>query len=63
MSYSGLASKLTTAQGDALQSGNYWSSTEEPGDLAWYVYFDGSTANFSYEDENYDYYVRACLAF
>jgi hypothetical protein len=63
MSYSGLASKLTTAQGDALQSGNYWSSTEKPGDLAWYVYFDGSTANFSDEDESNEYQVRACLAF
>ena len=63
MSYTGLKDKLATAQGYALQAGIYWSSTEEPGDLAWYVYFYGSTANFSYEDENYDYYVRACLAF
>ena len=63
MSYSGLASKLTTAQGDALQTDFYWSSTEEPGDLAWYVYFVGGSGNFSYEDENNEYLVRACLAF
>ena len=63
MSYSGLASKLTTAQGDALQTDFYWSSTEEPGDLAWYVDFVGGSGNFSYEDENIEYLVRACLAF
>jgi len=63
MSYTGLKDKLATAQGYALQAGIYWSSTEEPGDLAWYVYFDSSTANFSYEDESNEYQVRACLAF
>ena len=63
-SYSGLASKLTTAQGDALQTGNYWSSSEhDPGYDAWYVTFDGSTAVFNDDDENYEFYVRACLAF
>ncbi len=64
MSYSGLASKLTTAQGDALQSGRYWSSTEIRSDrYAWRVGFDGSNAGFSEGDEVDGYQVRACLAF
>ncbi len=64
-SYSGLASKLTTAQGDALQTTYYWSSTEKDlgYDDAWYVNFDGSNAEFNDDDENYEYQVRACLAF
>ncbi len=66
MSYSGLASKLTTAQGDALQPGYYWSSTEYfPGTDAWDVGFDGSSnASFGPDDESIDSpRVRACLAF
>ena len=66
MSYSGLASKLTTAQGDALQPGYYWSSTEYfPGTDAWDVSFDGSSnASFGPENESIDSpRVRACLAF
>lgn len=66
MSYSGLASKLTTAQGDALQADDYWSSTEyDPGYSAWVVYFHGSDAFFYHDDDNeYNVYlVRACLAF
>ena len=66
MSYSGLASKLTTAQGDALQTFSYWSSTEyNPGHEAWFVYFDGSsTAYFDHGSEgSFEYQVRACLAF
>ena len=66
MSYSGLASKLTTAQGDALQADDYWSSTEyDPGYSAWVVYFHGSDAFFYHDDDN-EYnvcQVRACLAF
>lgn len=63
-SYSGLASKLTTAQGDALQAGSYWSSSEySPGIYAWYVYFGGSLANFIFDYVNDKYQVRACLAF
>lgn len=63
-SYSGLASKLTTAQGDALQAGSYWSSSEySPGIFAWYVYFGGSDANFNFDYVNDEYQVRACLAF
>ncbi len=67
MSYSGLASKLTTAQGDALQADadGYWSSTEyDPGESAWYFYFEGSDAYFTDNYEDIDgYRVRACLAF
>ena len=63
-SYSGLASKLTTAQGDALQTGDYWSSTESsPGFYAWVVSFYGSIAYFIDDYEISGYRVRACLAF
>ena len=63
---SGLASKLTTAQGDALQSVSYWSSSEyDPGTYAWFVNFvGGSSAIFFYNgSESSAYRVRACLAF
>ena len=72
MSYSGLASKLTTAQGEALQgdasqAGGYWSSTEFTGppigNGAWLVAFDGSNANFYVEFPEGKCQVRACLAF
>ena len=63
MSYSGLASKLTTAQGDALQNDAYWSSTPID-DLVWNLLFDGSsTAYFSNSPKDNEYLVRACLAF
>jgi hypothetical protein len=65
-SYSGLASKLTTAQGAALQTPvEYWSSSEyEPGSSAWLVLFDGSSAKFGYGFELIVVcQVRACLAF
>lgn len=64
-SYSGLASKLTTAQGDALQADFYWSSTEyDPdGGGAWSVRFDSNPALFCEDDENESNRVRACLAF
>ena len=66
MSYSGLASKLTTAQGDAFLQGDeyYWSSTEYiPGDGAWSVRFGVSKADFCEDWEDGEYRVRACLAF
>lgn len=65
-SYSGLASKLTTAQGAALQTTvEYWSSSEyDPGSSAWLVLFDGSSAKFGYGVELIVVcQVRACLAF
>ena len=64
MSYSGLASKLSTADGTALQSDHYWSSTESlPGYGAWCLRFDGSSADFSVGSEVSGYLVRAFLAF
>ena len=68
MSYSELASKLTTAQGDALQSyGNYWSSTEsDPVNSVKYAYLvsiSGNRAYFNKGKESKEYQVRACLAF
>ena len=66
MSYSELASKLGTAGGTALKTGDYWSSTEFYPDMyAWYLDFGGGRAYFFYSDfEDDDYfYVRACLAF
>ncbi|WP_155808351.1 hypothetical protein [Xylanibacter brevis] len=65
-SYSGLASKLTTAQGDALQAEcYYWSSTESnPGSHAWGVYiYGGGNAEFYAPNEGNAFRVRACLAF
>ena len=66
-SYSGLASKLTTAGGTALQEGkdyNYWSSSEEdPGEYAWSLRFVGNDAIFLFGDEDLHAFVRACLAF
>lgn len=63
-SYSGLASKLTTAQGDALQATSYWSSTESnPGSRAWRVSFNAGVATFIPANEKGGYRVRACLAF
>ena len=62
-SYSGLASKLTTAQGAALQSDFYWSSTEDDPNGAWGVVFNGSNATFYMDDETCEHQVRACLAF
>ena len=63
MSYSGLASKLTTAQGDALLSDFYWSSTAIDDYSAWSVVFRGSSADFCEDDRTEEYPVRACLAF
>ena len=66
MSYSGLASKLTTAQGDALPvNDDYWSSTVASPDYPWTVLFGDSYAFFgnnTWEGHAFDL-VRACLAF
>ena len=65
MSYSGLASKLTTAQGDALPVNvDYWSSTKvkAKSEYAWTVRF-GDYASFDDAWEGFGYQVRACLAF
>ena len=65
MSYSELATKLTTANGTALQTVSYWSSTESsPGEDAWSLYFGGSSASFFSGDyEGGAYPIRSCLAF
>ena len=64
MSYSGLASMLTTAQGNALVQGvSYWSSTGYTADNAWRLYINGSIVNFTLEYKANVRYVRACLAF
>ena len=62
-SYSGLASKLTTAQGAALQSEFYWSSTLDDPNGVWGVVFDGSNATFYMDGKDNGHQVRACLAF
>lgn len=66
MSYSGLASKLTTAQGDALPvNADYWSSTVASPSYPWTVRFGDSYAFFynnTWEGHAFDL-VRACLAF
>ena len=65
MSYSELDTKLTTANGTALQTASYWSSTESsPGEDAWSLYFSGGSASFFDGDyEGGAYPIRACLAF
>ena len=66
-SYSGLASKLTTAGGTALQVGedyNYWSSSEyDISEFAWSLRFVGNDAIFLFGRKNLNACVRACLAF
>jgi hypothetical protein len=66
MSYSGLASKLTTAQGDALPvNDDYWSSTVASPDYPWTVLFGDTYAFFgnnTWEGHAFDL-VRACLVF
>ena len=63
--YSGLASKLTAAQGAALQTSvEYWSSSEYDPSSRWLVFFDGSSAKFGIGIEfTVKCLVRACLAF
>ena len=64
MGYSGLASKLTTAQGNALVQGvSYWSSTGNSADYSWRMYINGSNVNFTLDYKGNDLQVRACFAF
>ena len=66
-SYSGLASKLTTAGGTALQVGedyNYWTSSEyDISEFAWSLRFVGNDAIFLFGRKDLNAFVRACLAF
>ena len=63
MSYSELASKLSTAGGTALQSSNYWSSTEGDEGIAYRVRLGDGDARWYTVYKDYDLLVRACLAF
>ena len=62
LSYNGLASKLSTAKGNALQQELYWSSTEDAlGIGAWFVYFY-NVASFNHGSGD-ECCVRPVLAF
>ena len=65
MEYSPFASKLSTANGTALQPTYYWASTESSPGSAWYhSVSDGNYAYFGVDsNEGNPAYVRACLAF
>ncbi len=65
-SCSGLNTAIVNAGGTALQEDvdQYWSSSEEDEDLAWYVRLtDSDTFWDNYGKYDGDFYVRACLAF
>ena len=62
--YQGLNSIIQTAGGSGLQEpGIYWSSTEDDGDVAWFVFLNGGDAVWTARDKVVDILVRACLAF
>ena len=65
-SYTGLNTTITTAGGTTLKElAFYWSSSEaEPGVKAYYVnLYKQGTVYWNNDNENYNYQVRACLAF
>ena len=63
-SYSGLNTAITTAGGTALQESNrYWSSKENGGDKAYFVYLSGGDAHWNSYSKDSGQRVRACLAF
>ena len=62
LAYANLKTKYD-ATGQTLQTGYYWSSTEDDGGLAWVVSF-GTKATFDVDDKDRDRCrVLACLAF
>ena len=64
MSYSELASKLSTAHGKVLVDDDfYWSSTKMDDDFYWGLYIDGDDVEFRKQDDGNGLHVRACLAF
>ena len=65
MEYLPFASKLSSANGTALQPTYYWASTESSPGSAWYhSVSDGNYAYFNVDsNESNPAYVRACLAF
>ena len=65
-SYTGLNTTITTAGGTTLKElAFYWSSSESsPGVKAYYVnLYNHGTVYWNNDNENYNYQVRACLAF
>ena len=63
-SYSALRDGFNSVGGTNMQSGYYdyyWSSTEDGSFFAWY-YDDYEQEGWDKGDKDYDYYVRACLA-
>ena len=60
-SYTALRDGFTSVGGFNLQSGDYWSSTQEPPVFAWYYRFGNGKWDSNLKD--IDVWVRACLAF
>ena len=61
-SYTDLRDGFSSVGGTNMQSDDrYWSSTESDSDRAWVYNF--SNGNLGYGPKDFDYYVRACLAF
>ena len=63
--YTGLNNALAAAGGDSskLQDGDYWTSSEVDGDMAWIVILGGGGAALLDDSKETSYRVRACLAF
>ena len=61
-SYTALRDGFSSVGGSNLQSGTYWSSTENGSIFAWYYYFGSGSWN-DYRKDTSSVRVRACLAF
>jgi hypothetical protein len=65
-SFTGLNTALAAAGGDSSKlpmSGDYWSSSPDGGDYAWYVDLKDGVASDGHGLRYLDDRVRACLAF
>lgn len=60
-SYTALRDGFSSVGGTNMKSGYYWSSTEKDGDNAWL--FVSVYGGWDSDYKDYDYLVRACLAF
>ena len=61
-SYTNLRDGFSSVGGTNMQSDDrYWSSTDSDSGYAWIYYFSNGKWGNGYKD--FDYYVRACLAF
>ena len=60
--YSALHDGFSSVGGTNMQEDYYWSSTENGSDFAWY-YDEYDREDWDSDNKEYDYYVRACLAF